>query len=176
MGNAADSLVQKNPTRKTQLAGPVLTYLSMVSRNLPFNGTEQDLYMSVFYPAYRRVHINTQFPEKVRKSNPGINSPADYIALVNKPRAAVSLSKDESAALKKTASELNISTDSLYKLINFESGWNPQAKNPKSGARGLIQFMPSTAAGMGYKGSAGVGMMITIMAIGYIIFKKFSRR
>lgn len=35
--------------------------------------------------------------------------------------------------------------DRLAQIISFESGFDPQAKNPMSGASGLIQFMPSTA-------------------------------
>lgn len=38
--------------------------------------------------------------------------------------------------------------------LNQESGFNPKAKNPKSGAIGIAQFMPSTAKGMGF--TAGV--------------------
>jgi len=34
-------------------------------------------------------------------------------------------------------------------IINFESRWNTQARNKRSGATGLIQFMPKTAAGLG---------------------------
>lgn len=34
--------------------------------------------------------------------------------------------------------------------LNQESGFNPKAKNPKSGAIGIAQFMPSTAKGMGF--------------------------
>ena len=37
----------------------------------------------------------------------------------------------------------------LANLIQFESGWNPRAVNPTSGASGLIQFMPSTAKRLG---------------------------
>lgn len=38
----------------------------------------------------------------------------------------------------------------LANVINFESnGFNPQAVNPFSGATGLIQFMPTTAAELG---------------------------
>jgi hypothetical protein len=33
--------------------------------------------------------------------------------------------------------------------MKFESNFNPQARNPQSGATGLIQFMPSTARGLG---------------------------
>ena len=36
----------------------------------------------------------------------------------------------------------------LYSLISFESGLNPLATNKLSGARGLIQIMPSTAKTM----------------------------
>jgi len=38
----------------------------------------------------------------------------------------------------------------LYSLIQFESAWDSQAWNRTSGARGLIQFMPTTAREMGY--------------------------
>jgi hypothetical protein len=41
----------------------------------------------------------------------------------------------------------------LIDLVRFESGFDPQAKNPWSSARGLIQFIDSTARGMGYKDS-----------------------
>jgi hypothetical protein len=34
--------------------------------------------------------------------------------------------------------------------LNRESGFNPKAKNPKSGATGIGQFMPTTAKGMGF--------------------------
>lgn len=34
--------------------------------------------------------------------------------------------------------------------LNKESGFNPKAKNPKSGATGIGQFMPATAKGMGF--------------------------
>lgn len=34
--------------------------------------------------------------------------------------------------------------------LNMESGFDPKAKNPKSGAIGIGQFMPDTAKGMGF--------------------------
>ena len=55
------------------------------------------------------------------------------------------------AALELLATKwMNVPVEWLDSLIRFESGWNPKAKNPISGARGLIQFMPSTAKAMGY--------------------------
>ena len=37
----------------------------------------------------------------------------------------------------------------IANVINAESAFNPQARNPRSGATGLIQFMPKTAEGLG---------------------------
>lgn len=37
----------------------------------------------------------------------------------------------------------------LANVIQYESRWNPQAINGGTGASGLIQFMPSTARGLG---------------------------
>lgn len=47
------------------------------------------------------------------------------------------------------ADELGASPRALANLIQFESGWRPNAVNATSGASGLIQFMPKTAAGLG---------------------------
>ncbi|RLC98013.1 MAG: hypothetical protein DRI46_12040 [Chloroflexi bacterium] len=35
----------------------------------------------------------------------------------------------------------------LHKLLRKESGWNPSARNPSSGACGLFQFLPCRASG-----------------------------
>ena len=45
--------------------------------------------------------------------------------------------------------QLNIKPNWLMFVMWFESRLNPQAVNPISGATGLIQFMPSTARGLG---------------------------
>jgi hypothetical protein len=55
------------------------------------------------------------------------------------------------SALNYVSSSLGISAESLMKLINFESSFNPSATNSKTKARGLIQFMPDTAREMGFK-------------------------
>ena len=43
--------------------------------------------------------------------------------------------------------------DFFFKLIKFESRNDPLAKNPKSSARGLIQFLDSTARELGFNSS-----------------------
>jgi len=58
-----------------------------------------------------------------------------------------------SPAVQEVAAKLGVSPVWLDNLIYFESGWNPQARNVKSGARGLIQFMPATARSLGYAGA-----------------------
>jgi soluble lytic murein transglycosylase-like protein len=144
----------------------------MISKNLKYNGTDQDLYMSVFYPAYRRKPINMAFPSYVQSANPGIKTPGDYINKVNAQKYYPELTAPEWTALKDTASKLGIEWEPLYKMINFESGWNAKAKNNSSGARGLIQFIPSTAKGMGYKGSIGILTLLLLAGAGFFTAKK----
>ncbi len=55
--------------------------------------------------------------------------------------------------LESVAKSLNLDSNDLYKLIDFESSWNPQAKNKLSSAKGLLQFTDSTAKWLGYKDS-----------------------
>lgn len=52
--------------------------------------------------------------------------------------------------LETVSKKLNVNPAWLWALIMFESRANPAARNPISGARGLIQFMHSTAREMGY--------------------------
>jgi len=47
------------------------------------------------------------------------------------------------------AAKLQCNPDDLMADMAFESGLSPYAQNASSGATGLIQFMPSTAIGMG---------------------------
>jgi hypothetical protein len=67
---------------------------------------------------------------------------------------AVTLSASENAALAQAAATLGIPSAWLSAAIAHESGWNPAIKNPLSSARGLLQWIDSTAKGLGYKDSA----------------------
>ena len=57
---------------------------------------------------------------------------------------------DAQKALDQTAALLAIPSEWLKALIDFESSWNPAARNASTGARGLIQFLPKTAQALGY--------------------------
>lgn len=58
-------------------------------------------------------------------------------------------------ALRDVAGKLGVPPGWLYALINFETAgtWDPAIKNPRSSARGLIQFLDATAANLGYRDS-----------------------
>jgi soluble lytic murein transglycosylase-like protein len=141
-------------------------------KRLPYNGTDQDLYLSVFYPAYRRKPLETALPAIVQKYNPGIKTAGDYVALVNKRNLTAELTDKEWTALKSLGTKLNMSWQPLFKLITMESAWDPKARNPSSGARGLIQFMPSTAEGMGYRAGMSMFTLLLLAAGGYFATKK----
>lgn len=51
--------------------------------------------------------------------------------------------------VKAISVRLGIKPNWLMAVMDFESGLNPKAVNPISNATGLIQFMPSTANGLG---------------------------
>ncbi len=52
-------------------------------------------------------------------------------------------------ALSAVAERLGLDPDYIGAVMSLESGYRPDAVNPKGGATGLIQFMPATATGLG---------------------------
>lgn len=169
MTTPADTLVTQHPDRISQLTGPVYKYLKPM---MPYSATPQDLYMAVFYPKARKWDPDTEFSDSVKKVNPGIVKVRDYVDKVEaaSKRSRPVLSSMEDTALTNTARSLGLDKDSLYKLINFESGWDPLARNPYSGARGLIQFMPKTAASMGYEIVATAAKFSPLIIAGIIVY------
>jgi peptidoglycan hydrolase-like protein with peptidoglycan-binding domain len=72
------------------------------------------------------------------------------------------LSVAELNALVAAANWIGINPDWLASAISFESGFSPSIENAAgSGATGLIQFMPSTAAGLGTSTAALKQMSFT---------------
>lgn len=71
----------------------------------------------------------------------------------------ISLSRSEQQALQNIADMIGANIIDLAALIQFESGWDPQAKNPYSSAKGLIQFIDSTAQELGFANSAELIML-----------------
>jgi peptidoglycan hydrolase-like protein with peptidoglycan-binding domain len=92
------------------------------------------------------------------KSNPEITSKitkstdAD-VKIKRKSAADIDISviqdPDFNKKLEKISLELGIKSKDLIAIMKQESNVNPAAVNPMSGATGLIQFMPRTAASLG---------------------------
>lgn len=54
-------------------------------------------------------------------------------------------SADVNAAIEQAAARHGVDRGALYRIAQMESGGNPRAKNPRSSAGGLFQFIDSTA-------------------------------
>lgn len=87
-------LVTAHPTVEDQLQ-IVEEYLVQF---YPFSG-KQDLYMSVFYPKFRKVDPGTVFPDSVQAVNPGIITVQDYVDKVEKKKLDYRLIIAAAAAL-----------------------------------------------------------------------------
>jgi hypothetical protein len=93
----------------------------------------------------------------VLKSKPDVASkltkstPADVKAAPSAANIDTSTIQDPdfNKKLEKIASALGVNSKDLIAIMKMESGVNPAAVNSMSGATGLIQFMPKTAANLG---------------------------
>lgn len=66
----------------------------------------------------------------------------------------MTLSASDKQAVYSLAGALQVKDPQwLFDLIHFESGSDPKASNPLSSAKGLIQFIDSTARDLGYANS-----------------------
>lgn len=74
------------------------------------------------------------------------------------------LTENQITLLKNLASELKVDYDWLYKLIKFESGFNPLIVNKITGAIGLIQFHPNY-------GLKDVGLTVNDIVTKYTTFE-----
>lgn len=63
------------------------------------------------------------------------------------------LTSSQLLAAQNAASRLAVDPEWLLAVIQNESGGDPLAKNPTSSARGLIQFIDSTAQALGFSSS-----------------------
>lgn len=76
--SSSQNLIDTLPTIEKQLTA-VYTYLSQFK---PFSSAS-DLYLSVFYPAARKLDPKTPLPEAAAAANPQIETFQDYIDKVN---------------------------------------------------------------------------------------------
>lgn len=85
------------------------------------------------------------------------------------------VSKEFRDKVKKICKELGINPNWLMHLMYFESAktFSPSVRNATSGATGLIQFMPSTARGLGTS-TAQLAQMSAVGQLDYV--KKYLKQ
>lgn len=78
--------------------------------------------------------------------------------------------------LKIIASRLGMPAEWLWMELNFESRLNPQAKNPYSSARGIMQWVDARAQELGFRDSADlVAQNPTVRQQLGVVYKDLSR-
>jgi len=88
---------------------------------------------------------------KIVKNNPNLLKQFEPVSAPKK-QDAKGFNKDKAKSIQSVANRLGINPNDLAQIISFETGgtFDPAQKNLAGGsARGLIQFMPSTAKGLG---------------------------
>jgi peptidoglycan hydrolase-like protein with peptidoglycan-binding domain len=85
-------------------------------------------------------NISSQFTATLAKPN-SVDAQKLDVTTIQDP--------DFKAKLEKVAQALGVKSNDMMAVFKQESGINPQAVNPTSGATGLIQFMPATAQKLG---------------------------
>lgn len=71
--------------------------------------------------------------------------------IIDKIALGESIEPSNEERLSNVSEELGVNPEWVSSAIQFESKWNPNATNPLSGAKGLIQFTNTTAKEMGYE-------------------------
>ena len=79
------------------------------------------------------------------------------------------VSREFRAKIKEIAQKQNLDANWYMAIMAFETGgtFSPSEKNPRSGATGLIQFMPKTAEGMGTS-TARLSTMSAVQQLDYV--------
>ena len=92
-------------------------------------------------------------PEAKAEALANTNNPVSTASMTPKKNARPNSAVNESGFMEQSkamSDRLGIKHEDLLKIMNFESaGIDPSAVNEKSGASGLIQFMPNTATELG---------------------------
>lgn len=157
--NKIKLLEQTFQTLRMGSRGPLVKQLQSL---LGFPENQQD---SIFGNATRQAVLN--FQKQQGLSQDGIVGPNTWEKLSGtniapttqptaKPLTTPTVTKSDARTepgftknLSKVANNIGTDSQNLMTVFKHESGFNPQAINPKTKAVGLIQFMPATAAGLG---------------------------
>lgn len=80
---------------------------------------------------------------------PTYNNSFQYNWMKEGMKSSGFITKEFMQKVEDISNKLQINPDDLMAVMAFESWFDPAAKNPSSSATGLIQFMGSTAQGLG---------------------------
>jgi hypothetical protein len=96
------------------------------------------------------VPVEAQVGGQAARAEAGTSAAAETTSGYRIPEE-VSQDQEFIGAVNSVASEFNILPDDIFRVIEFETAgsWSPAIKNPGSTATGLIQFLESTAKGLG---------------------------
>ena len=108
-------------------------------------GPKRDGLDGIMGPYTRKAAANQ--PEIAKKYKDVLDKP-DNVSVRNIDVSTIQ-DPDFNNKLEKVAGSLGVSSKDLMAIFKLESGVNPAAVNPMSGATGLIQFMPNTARSLG---------------------------
>jgi hypothetical protein len=108
-----------------------------LENNLKFEPTEYNLEKEINKQLIKLYKLSLEQEEEQEKLNK-----------INKKIIKV-FSQEERNKIALISNKLNIEQKHLYRLMNFECGFNHTKPNPFSNAIGLIQFLPSTAKKLG---------------------------
>lgn len=136
------------------------TYYSLPTLNTPFLGGS-----GTFLPSFSNLFSASSPTTSSFSSNLGFmpnffnfitmpfintfHSTSKFFGAIGTKFKSVNLSAKSKELISGIAKRLGFSSSALEKVIRSESGGNAQAVNGRSGATGLIQFMPSTARMLG---------------------------
>jgi len=101
---------------------------------------------AVFQNQFACTNIFNNFPQQSYKN---FAIPAIQGNNYQKNNDNKNLGKDFYEKLEQISKNIGCNSKDLLAVMKCESGLNPQAKNKKSNAVGLIQFMPKTAKSLG---------------------------
>jgi len=132
-----------------------IKYLSDKAQNGGLASDEQGRYTSYVRELEKFRLQQTQQPGGSQFIGP--LNPAQQAAAGTPSRG---FTPEKGSAILRAAQELGVNPNDLAAIISFETGgtFDPAARNPKSSATGLIQFMDGTAKGLGTTTTALAGM------------------
>lgn len=153
------------------------TKIKKVSNNVKFFkkllGTESNSYEKIMYDLFigffderlfsaKMMQINTTGPTNIKNTAKG--------GIVNMAKGGIPQEPEPGFynATKEVGNRLGTDYRWLLNIMNSESRLNPHAANPTSSARGLIQFMNTTARGMGLSSSDDFLKMSAIQQLPYV--------